>query len=413
MSQEELSASLEDYLEAIYQLCQANPHSHAHSNQIAEDLAVSKSSVSWALSQLSEKGLINYEPYAPITLKKKGEKLAAMVSRRHGQLKDFLIEVLNLEEDLAEANACRMEHIVDRQIVEKMSALLDFLAKTPQAEKILRDFADEHAGNQNNTTHESDFQGQEIPKTTKARDVEVLDRLVEILKESHRQLSTCEFAVAREFMSCENHRTISDIHKAARKKNQKVTRQIVSDVMNLLCEHKIARALQFEDEVVFEHLHPDSHHDHLYCVKCGTIVEFFDPKLEALQFKHACNANFRPLMHRLDIRGVCQDCIKMEGRIRSLDKCLTGERVKIIRVVAETKTKKRITEMGLLCSTCIEVLSNKCSGNNMLIVAGATRIMVDRDIAAKIKVTPVRNDLNHTRQWRHRKAHQHPPDRKN
>ncbi len=53
---EKLSQSLEDYLEAIYKIC-LEKHV-AHANQISEELEVSKSSVSWALKQLSDKGLM-------------------------------------------------------------------------------------------------------------------------------------------------------------------------------------------------------------------------------------------------------------------------------------------------------------------------------------------------------------------
>ncbi|MCK5271456.1 MAG: ArsR family transcriptional regulator, partial [Sedimentisphaerales bacterium] len=66
MAEKTLSHSLEDYIEAIYQLCQDKPMAHA--NHIAEYLGVGKSSVSWALSQLSKKGLVNYTPYEAITL---------------------------------------------------------------------------------------------------------------------------------------------------------------------------------------------------------------------------------------------------------------------------------------------------------------------------------------------------------
>jgi DtxR family transcriptional regulator, Mn-dependent transcriptional regulator len=61
MSKKDLSSRLEDYLEAIYLI--ARDKQFAHANKIAEFLDVGKSSVSWALNQLSKKELVNYTPY--------------------------------------------------------------------------------------------------------------------------------------------------------------------------------------------------------------------------------------------------------------------------------------------------------------------------------------------------------------
>jgi len=119
MENKELSASLEDYLESVFLISQSQPSVHA--NQIAEYLKVAKSSVSWALNQLSDKGLINYKPYETITLTETGEKIARRVAGRHEKIKTFLKDVLSNEEDRAEAKACRMEHIGDNEVLERIN----------------------------------------------------------------------------------------------------------------------------------------------------------------------------------------------------------------------------------------------------------------------------------------------------
>ena len=113
-----LSSSSEDYLEAIYLICKKN--GEARSKDICKFLGVSGPSVTEALQLLKTKGMVNYEPYAPITLTEKGEQAGCDVFYRHETLKDFLIEVLGIEKEQAEVGACIMEHAVTPKIIERM-----------------------------------------------------------------------------------------------------------------------------------------------------------------------------------------------------------------------------------------------------------------------------------------------------
>jgi Fur family transcriptional regulator, ferric uptake regulator len=53
-----------------------------------------------------------------------------------------------------------------------------------------------------------------------------------------------------------------------------------------------------------------SHHDHLLCLKCGRVFEFRDDDIEKLQDKVCEKFHFKPVEHRLGIRGYCRDCLK-------------------------------------------------------------------------------------------------------
>ncbi len=116
----QLTAALEDYLEAIFNLCRQSDA--ARSRDIAESLRVHKSTVTAALKSLGQMGLVNYAPYEAVTLTPEGRRLAADVVRRHAALKDFFINVLKVDADLAENAACGMEHAVPREIVAKLAA---------------------------------------------------------------------------------------------------------------------------------------------------------------------------------------------------------------------------------------------------------------------------------------------------
>lgn len=127
-----LSASLEDYLEAIYNL--STDQSVARSKDIARALGVSCASVTSALRALAEKKLVNYKPYGYITLTDKGHKVAGRVVRRHDILKQFFADVLGIDADMAHEAACRAEHTLESQITSRLMTFIDFLMQ-PQGEQ--------------------------------------------------------------------------------------------------------------------------------------------------------------------------------------------------------------------------------------------------------------------------------------
>lgn len=119
-----VSTSTEDYLEAIFRLI--TEKGAARVRDIAERLSVHKSTVSWTLKSLAEKGLVNYSRYEITTLTQAGQEIAEDVLRRHHVIHQFLSEVLGVDDSVAEANACRMEHIVDPAVLERLTLLVDF-----------------------------------------------------------------------------------------------------------------------------------------------------------------------------------------------------------------------------------------------------------------------------------------------
>ncbi|MFH7319167.1 metal-dependent transcriptional regulator [Desulfurivibrio sp. D14AmB] len=125
-----LSASLEDYLETIHHIVAEKQVARA--KEIATRLKVSRSSVTEAFRSLSQKGLINYAPYEVITLTPAGEKAARDVIQRHQALKDFFLRVLAVDEELAEEGACQIEHTAPREIIDRLSLLMNFVDECPR-----------------------------------------------------------------------------------------------------------------------------------------------------------------------------------------------------------------------------------------------------------------------------------------
>jgi DtxR family Mn-dependent transcriptional regulator len=126
----EISASLEDYLEAIFWIIAIK--GVARVKDIAKTLSVKASSVTGALQALAKKNYINYAPYEVITLTSEGEKLAKNVVRRHQILKDFFISVLAVDEKLADEGACKMEHTIERTILERLVSFMEFVEICPR-----------------------------------------------------------------------------------------------------------------------------------------------------------------------------------------------------------------------------------------------------------------------------------------
>lgn len=130
---EELSASLEDYLEAIYHV--VSEKQAARAKDIAQKTGVNSSSVTGALRALAEKGYINYAPYDLITLTSKGQKHARDVVRRHEALKDFFTRVLFIDPVDAEETACKMEHSISRVVLDRIISFMEFIDLCPRAGK--------------------------------------------------------------------------------------------------------------------------------------------------------------------------------------------------------------------------------------------------------------------------------------
>ncbi len=137
----ELTASLEDYLEIIFQL-ETKQNRGAKPSEIADQQGVQRASVTGAMRVLSDKGLVNYHPYSAVTLTPEGFRVATKIVHRHKVLSQFLHHVLDLPLEIAEANACRIEHQIDDMAMESLIRFIQFIQSCPRTgEDWLRAFA--------------------------------------------------------------------------------------------------------------------------------------------------------------------------------------------------------------------------------------------------------------------------------
>ncbi|MDR3191809.1 MAG: metal-dependent transcriptional regulator [Treponema sp.] len=115
-----MTQSLEDYLEMVSFLADEG---EVRITDIATRLGVSKPSVLTALRTLEEQGLLEHERYRTVSLTQKGAVQAAEIRDRHSFLTVFLKDVVGVSADVAEKDACKMEHLLSEETLKKMKAL--------------------------------------------------------------------------------------------------------------------------------------------------------------------------------------------------------------------------------------------------------------------------------------------------
>lgn len=119
-----ITASLEDYLEAIYNIIEEKQGVKAV--EISRKLNVKRSSVTEALKNLADKKLVNYGRYEVISLTPQGINVAKKVSERHKTLYNFFEKVLGIKSDEAQENACKIEHVISENVLKRMAAFTEF-----------------------------------------------------------------------------------------------------------------------------------------------------------------------------------------------------------------------------------------------------------------------------------------------
>ena len=117
-----ITSSQEDYLERIYDLSLIDEQ--VRSIDVARALNVSRASVNKSLGGLKDDGYIEQEPYGTITLTKKGRAIAKEVRTRHNALRAFLTQVLKVDYEIADIDACEMEHAISKHTADRLYAYL-------------------------------------------------------------------------------------------------------------------------------------------------------------------------------------------------------------------------------------------------------------------------------------------------
>ncbi len=190
------------------------------------------------------------------------------------------------------------------------------------------------------------------------------------------------------FLQIEKHVTDEEIIQQVKKNGWKIESELIRETLELMCRFGFASKSRFNNgATLYEHRHLGQHHDHLICTKCKKILEFEDDKIEQLQIKIAAAYGFHMLQHKLEIYGICADCLTERIQGMPLNMAKPGERLVIKEITGGTGAKMRLMTMGLRKGDKIEVITNNGLGQ-LAIAADLKRYVLGRGFAEKITVEP-------------------------
>lgn len=132
------SQTVENYLKAIYmaQGTYDDPKALVPMGQIAAALGVVPGTATTMVKTLADSGLVEYEPYAGVRLTAAGEKLAALVLRRHRLIEQFLVQVLGMNWTEVHEEAEHLEHAVSERLIDRIDEMLGRPAVDPHGDPI-------------------------------------------------------------------------------------------------------------------------------------------------------------------------------------------------------------------------------------------------------------------------------------
>jgi Fur family transcriptional regulator, ferric uptake regulator len=194
------------------------------------------------------------------------------------------------------------------------------------------------------------------------------------------------FTVMEAFMQVEGHISSAQMNQQLSESGHHLDPEFVRDTLKLLCQYGFASKHRFNNgEILYEHLHLGQHHDHMVCTKCGTIVEFEDPQLEQLQIQLAERYGFHLLQHKMEMYGICAQCMAKRQDLLRLSEAPKGERLTIVRIDGGPRARARLMAMGLRIGDDVDVITN--SGQGQLVIGlDYKRIVLGRGLAAKLLV---------------------------
>jgi Fur family transcriptional regulator, ferric uptake regulator len=138
-----------------------------------------------------------------------------------------------------------------------------------------------------------------------------ITRFAGFLQQQGLKLTGERTALVREIFSTHYHFEADELLFKMKEKNVKISRATVYRTLELLVKSGMVRRVHLgEDHYHYEHVRGDSHHDHLICTTCGSVIEFVDEELERRQREICERKKFTPTFHNLQILGVCESCRK-------------------------------------------------------------------------------------------------------
>ncbi len=139
-TQRAFSESVEEYVEGIFRL--QNEVDRVSTGEIAVYMCVSAGSATTMVKKLAELGLVEHAPYQGIRLTEFGEKVAKQLTRAHRIIERFLVDNLELPWNDVHELACKLEHYISEDIIDKIDEKLGFPKTCPHGNLVNADDPD-------------------------------------------------------------------------------------------------------------------------------------------------------------------------------------------------------------------------------------------------------------------------------
>lgn len=134
-------------------------------------------------------------------------------------------------------------------------------------------------------------------------------KLKTILGSKGLKLTKGREGILQEVSEIEGHFDQQTLYNRLKAKGSKIARASVYRTIPILVESGIITEVEkTERHAHYEKVAEDRHHDHLICIGCGKMIEFYSPTLEMLQNEICEREAFRGIRHNLEIMGYCHEC---------------------------------------------------------------------------------------------------------
>ncbi len=136
------------------------------------------------------------------------------------------------------------------------------------------------------------------------------------LKDRGQRFTKERSVVLQKTLAFKGHFDPESLYIKIKETGLKASRASVYRTLNLLCECGIIeRVRKSEHGTIYENTFGHEHHDHMRCIQCGAIIEFYSEDLERLQEAICTEQRFHGTSHTLEIRGYCKKCRKKQLKI--------------------------------------------------------------------------------------------------